>query len=82
MVKVQEQKEKQQSAREAALETKLFAQLMNNDEIPFGQSFSGMKTLRRVLDDNIETTFEKIENVSKSRSDENISLMRKLTKLK
>ena len=37
---------------------------MNNDDIPFGNNFSGMRTLRKVLDDNIEAIFDKIETVS------------------
>ena len=82
MVKIHEKKEKQQGIREATLENKIFDQLLNNDDIPFGQSFMDMKTMRRVLDDNIEATFDKIENVSKSHSDQKTQLMKKLSKMK
>ena len=46
------------------LEANVFNRLMNNDEIPFGMSFSGMKTLRKVLEDEVELVYEKIDTVS------------------
>ena len=64
MVKVKENSNKRNESNQANLEGKLFNCLMNNDEIPFGNNFSGMRTLRKVLDDNIELIFDKIETVS------------------
>ena len=46
------------------LETNVFNRLMMNEEIPFGMSFSGMKTLRKVLEDEVELIYEKIDTVS------------------
>ena len=44
----------------------MFSTLMDNDGIPFGMNFSGMRTLIKVNDEAISHVFEKIDQVSES----------------
>ena len=39
---------------------------MDNEEIPFGMNFSGMKTLMKVHDETIWNVFDKIDQVSEN----------------
>ena len=46
------------------LEANVFNRLMMNEEFPFGMTFSGMKTLRKVFQEEVELIYEKIDTVS------------------
>ena len=64
------------------LEADVFNRLMTNEEIPFGMTFSGMKTLRKVFEEEIDDIYEKIDNVSNLQIERTESMTKKLMKIK
>ena len=58
----------------------MFSTLMDNEGIPFGMNFSGMRTLIKVNDEAISHVFEKIDQVSESHQKIQKNFIQKLTR--